>query len=71
MSAETGILIITLIGAIGTGVNVYLTLTIANSTLKLKLWATENFVHKEEFNRFTIWKYRDKQSLPGTSHASN
>ena len=48
MNAEWIAIYITVIGAIGTALNVWITMRIANSLLKLELRLTEKFATKQE-----------------------
>lgn len=52
MSPENALLGITIIGGLGTVVNVWLTLSIQKSILGLKLWTRENFVAKEDLPQY-------------------
>lgn len=48
MNPETALTYITLIGAVGTGLNLWISIRTSNAILKVKLWATDKFVSKEE-----------------------
>lgn len=48
MSPNDALTYITVIGAVGTGLNLYLTLRIANSIAQVQLWAKDNFVAKSD-----------------------
>lgn len=48
MSPNDALTYITIIGAVGTAANLYLTLKIANSIAKVQLWAKDNFVAKSD-----------------------
>lgn len=52
MTPEQAAAYITVIGILGTGVNIYLTLVIKNSILGLKLWATDKFIAKDELQNY-------------------
>lgn len=51
MSAEWAAVYITAIGGAGTAANVYMTKSIYAKILELKLWALDNFIHKDEMER--------------------
>lgn len=59
MSPENALTIMSICAVIGTGLNVYLSLKIGNSVLKLKDWARETFVDKEQF-----YRYADAEARP-------
>jgi len=52
MNPNDALTYVTLIGAAGTAVNVFLTLKIANSISKVQLWAQDKFVAKEDLSRY-------------------
>lgn len=52
MNADDALVTITIIGSAGTLANVWLTLSIRNSILGLKLWTRENFVAKEDLPQY-------------------
>lgn len=52
MTPENALTIMSICAVVGTGLNVYLSLTISNSVLKVKEWAREMFVDKQSFYRY-------------------
>lgn len=52
MKPEDALTYITIIAAIGTAANVWLTVLIQKSVLGLKLWATEKFVAKDDMSTY-------------------
>lgn len=52
MTPENALTIMSICAVVGTGLNVYLTLTISNSALKLREWVREMFVDKQTFYRY-------------------
>lgn len=52
MTPDQAVAIISGVTVVGTLFNIYLTLSIRNSVLTLKLWARENFVSKEDLPQY-------------------
>lgn len=52
MTPEQAAAYITIIGLLGTAVNIWLTLSIQKSVLSMKLWVRENFVAKEDLPQY-------------------
>jgi hypothetical protein len=52
MTAEWAAVYITVIGIIGTIVNLALTFWIRSAVLGVKLWVTENFVSKDDMSHY-------------------
>jgi len=52
MNPEEALTILTLVGGIGTGINVWITLRTSNEILKLKLWANDKFVSKDDMSTY-------------------
>jgi hypothetical protein len=52
MNPEWALICITIIGAIGTGVNVWITLYTSKQILGLKLWVQTNFVAKDDMSTY-------------------
>lgn len=52
MKPDDALMYMTVIGSIGTAVNVWISLSIRNSILTTKLWVTENFVGKKDLPQY-------------------
>lgn len=52
MTPDQTLAAVAIIGGIGTVANVWLTLSIRNSILGLKLWVRENFVSKDDMGTY-------------------
>jgi len=52
MTAEWATVLIALVVAAGTCCNVFIALSIRNSVLGIKLWATDKFVAKEDMSNY-------------------
>lgn len=74
MGAEWVAIYITVIGAAGTAINLWITTRISNSILKLELRITEKFATKEEMERGlsplreTIQQMWSRRAVFGTGH---
>jgi hypothetical protein len=52
MTAQDALVWISIIGGVGTGINLILTLVIRNAIMGLKLWANEKFVAKDDMTTY-------------------
>lgn len=52
MKPEDALTYMTIMGGLGTAINVWLTLSTRNAILTLKLWTRENFVSKDDLPNF-------------------
>ena len=58
MTPSDTLTILSIAGIVGTAVNVWLSLRIANSITGVKLWVRENFIAKDE-----SWRYNFKRDI--------
>lgn len=52
MTPDQTLAVVAIVGALGTVANLWLTLSIKNSILGLKLWTTQNFVGKDDLPQY-------------------
>lgn len=68
MTPDTTLAIVAIVGSVGTVANVWLTLSIRNSILGLKLWCRENFVAKDDLPQYLQYA-ESKARVIRTDHA--
>jgi hypothetical protein len=69
MTAEWAAVYITVIGIIGTIVNLALTFWIRSAVLGVKLWVTENFVSKADMSHYRSIKLQRAEGNGSARHA--
>lgn len=67
MTPDQTLVAVALVGAVGTIANVWLTLSIKNSILGLKLWTTQNFVAKDDLAQY-LQVAESKSRVAGGTH---
>lgn len=67
MNPEWVAIYITLIGGVGTGFNMYLNLKMSGQIDKLKLWATDKFVDKDDMSTY-LSPIKESIQMVGSQH---
>ena len=70
MTPQDAAVYITIVGTIGTVLNIYFTLLISKSVSDLKLWATDKFVSKDDMTAY-LSPLKDSIQMVGSARRLN